>query len=381
MNNLLIINAGSATLKWALFERDSLNEQGRGVVERIGEKESFAEWRLLGKLAIKYLPIKNHKQALAYIVKILAWHNLSAAISLVGHRIVHGGHEFAKPTRINRSMLKSIKRWQTLAPLHNSIELNVIKAALKLLPKAEQWAVFDTAWFVNLPPKSQYYALPFKLADKYGIKRYGFHGLSHAYVVNQAAGVLNKPLAQLNLISCHLGSGCSVAAVRKGKPVDISMGFTPLEGLVMGTRAGDLDSGIILHLLRQPNINLKKLADILNHEAGLKGMTGVADMREILVRAGYEVLGFKTKQSITSLDRKQAKLALAVFLYRLQKYIGAYAAILAKVDAIIFTGGIGERNEVIRNLTLQGLPTLKHIPVLVIPTNEELAIARQILRM
>ncbi len=375
---ILVFNAGSATLKWALYEEDGLVEAGRGTVERIGERGSFAEWRLFGKLSVKQLKFSDHKQAVGYIVKMLAWHKLLGSISLVGHRIVYGGQLFIAPVKLTKEVINRLEKLPSLAPLHNPVELAVAKAASKLLPKVKQIAEFDTAWFAHLPLESQTYALPRLLNKKYGLKKYGFHGLSHNYVTNEAARILGKKTEQVNLVTCHLGSGSSVAAVRAGKPIDTSMGFTPLAGLVMCTRAGDVDPGLLLYLAKQPGLSIKKLDQLLNHESGLKGMTGVADMREVLTMAGYEVLGFRVKKLVSASDRQQAKLALKVYLYNLQKYIGAYAAILGRVDAIVFTGGIGERNEVVRNLTMQGLPTLKNVSVLAIPTNEELAIARQI---
>ena len=376
---ILVFNAGSATLKWALYEEDGLVEAGRGTVERIGERGSFAEWRLFGKLSVKQLKFSDHKQAVGYIVKMLAWHKLLGSISLVGHRIVYGGQLFIAPVKLTKEVINRLEKLPSLAPLHNPVELAVAKAASKLLPKVKQIAEFDTAWFAHLPLESQTYALPRLLNKKYGLKKYGFHGLSHNYVTNEAARILGKKTEQVNLVTCHLGSGSSVAAVRAGKPIDTSMGFTPLAGLVMCTRAGDIDPGLLLYLAKQPGFSIKKLDQLLNHESGLKGMTGVADMREVLTMAGYEVLGFRVKKLVSASDRQQAKLALKVYLYNLQKYIGAYAAILGRVDAIVFTGGIGERNEVVCNLTMQGLPTLKNVSVLAIPTNEELAIARQII--
>jgi len=376
---ILVFNAGSATLKWALYEEDGLVEAGRGTVERIGERGSFAEWRLFGKLSVKQLKFSDHKQAVGYIVKMLAWHKLLGSISLVGHRIVYGGQLFIAPVKLTKEVINRLEKLPSLAPLHNPVELAVAKAASKLLPRVKQIAEFDTAWFAHLPLESQTYALPRLLNKKYGLKKYGFHGLSHNYVTNEAARILGKKTEQVNLVTCHLGSGSSVAAVRAGKPIDTSMGFTPLAGLVMCTRAGDVDPGLLLYLAKQPGLSIKKLDQLLNHESGLKGMTGVADMREVLTMAGYEVLGFRVKKLVSASDRQQAKLALKVYLYNLQKYIGAYAAILGRVDAIVFTGGIGERNEVVRNLTMQGLPTLKNVSVLAIPTNEELAIARQII--
>lgn len=377
---ILVLNAGSATLKWALYIEDGLIERGRGTIERIGEKDSFAEWRLHGKLSIKNFKFADHKQAVAYLIKILAWHKLLNNISLVGNRIVHGGSVFISPTKLTKDTISRLEKLPNLAPLHNPNQLAVAKIATKLLPKINHIAVFDTAWFASLPEESQTYALPKFLTKKYGLRKYGFHGLSHSYVTNEAARILGKKVEQINLVTCHLGSGSSVTAVRSGKPIDTSMGFTPLAGLVMCTRAGDIDPGLIMYLAKQPSLSIQRLDKIFNHESGLKGMTGVADMREVLTMAGYEVLGFRAKKTASAAEKNQAKLALRIYLYNLQKYIGAYAAILGRVDAIVFTGGIGERNEVVRNLTMKGLPNLKSVPVLAISTNEELAISKEILK-
>lgn len=376
---ILVLNAGSATLKWALYEKVGLIEIGRGTVERIGDKDSFVEWRLFGKLTIKKFNFTNHQQAVVYILKILAWHKILNTIVLVGHRIVHGGELFIKTTKLNSKVIKKLEKLPNLAPLHNPTQLAVAKAAHKLLNKVPHSAVFDTAWFAKLPVESQVYALPLAINKKFGFKKYGFHGLSHSFVTKETARILNKKPKQLNLVTCHLGSGSSVTAVKAGIPIDTSMGFTPLAGLVMCTRAGDVDPGLIMYLSKQKGYSVKKLDSILNHESGLKGLTGVADMREVLVRAGYTVPGFRPKKSFSANDKKQAKLALKVYLHSLQKYIGAYAAILGRVDAVVFTGGIGERNKIIRNLAMQGLPGLKNITILAIPTNEELAIAREII--
>lgn len=376
----LVLNAGSATLKWAIFESTSLHEVGRGVIERIGGKGSFAEFRLHGKALVRQQKFANHEGALVYVLKALAWHKFHlSSITYVGHRIVHGAQN-SGPLLLNHKTLNQISKLSSLAPLHNTIETAVAKLAIKLLPQAKQVAVFDTSWFADLPEHVRTYGLPQSISQKFNIRKYGFHGISHAYVASQAAVKLGKSLASLNIVSCHLGSGSSVTAVREGRPIDTSMGFTPLEGLLMGTRAGDIDPGLVLFLAQQKNLSIKKLSQILNEESGLKGLSGVEDMREVLVRAGYEVLGFITNIKISTAQKRAAQLALKMFLYKLQKYIGAYAAILGRVDAIVFTGGIGERNEVVRNLVMRGLPNLRAIPVLAIATNEELAIARQIVK-
>ncbi len=373
----LALNAGSATLKWGLFSGSELTEVGRGVVERIGASASFTEWRLLGKVAVKHVAFRDHEDALRYTLKVLAWHHVKLELmTAVGHRIVHGGSRYAAPVLITPSVAREVARLAPLAPLHNPFELGVAGVAKQLLPQARHVAVFDTAWFANLPEAATTYAIPLVLAKRFGLKRYGFHGLSHSYVAAEASKRLGLKPAATNLVTCHLGSGASVAAVRSGLPIDTSMGFTPLEGLVMGTRSGDLDPGLVLYLIQRRKFSAAKLERLLATGSGLKGLSGYADMREVLVRAGYEVPGFKNVGRVTALEQKRAKLALAVFLHRLRKYIGAYAAILGRVDAIVFTGGIGERNEVVRNLTMQGLPGLKAVPVLPIATNEELALAR-----
>ncbi len=376
---ILVLNAGSATLKWALLEHDDLQEVGRGVYERIGLKGSFAEWRLHGAVAVKQLKLKGHADALIHLIKLLAWNKVKLEqVRRVGYRLVHGGSEYVKPTLLTRGVLKRLEAYADLAPLHVPLELATVRAAQKLLPKARHLGVFDTAWFAELPSRAQHYALPYGVAQKYGLKRFGFHGISHSYVAALAVQSIGRPEHSVNLITCHLGSGCSVAAVRAGVPIDTSMGFTPLEGLMMGTRPGDLDPGVLTYLLKRSGMSLAKLEQMLQHESGLRGMSGVSDMREVLVRAGYEVLGFREVGRVSKIERERSKLALEVFLYRAQKYIAAYAGILGKVDAVVFTGGIGERNEVVRNLVMRGLPTLKHVPVLAIPTNEELAIAREV---
>lgn len=376
---VLVLNAGSATLKWALFWENSLGEIGRGVVERIGGRGSFSEWRLEGKAEVKHTVFANHKFALIHVLKILAWHHFTLSnIKIIGHRVVHGGPKFKVPVGLTSKIFKDLTKYSALAPLHNPIQIQVAKLSKNLLPKAKQIAVFDTAWFGNLSEYVSQYPVPRALATKYQLQRFGFHGISHSYVAQVAARSLGKKLDTINLITCHLGSGSSITAVRAGRAIDTSMGFTPLEGLMMCTRAGDIDAGLVLHLLKQKGISQDKLQQMLQKESGLKGVAGVSDMREVLVRAGYEVLGFKSTSKINEQEKKQARLALRMFIYRVQKYIGAYAAILGQVDAIVFTGGIGERNEIVRNLIMKGLPILKNVSVLVIPTNEELAIAKQI---
>ncbi|MFH1111741.1 MAG: acetate/propionate family kinase [Patescibacteria group bacterium] len=379
---ILVFNAGSSSLKWALFTHPDLEEMARGAIEYIGQSKCFSEARILGKLVLGKDKIKSHRQGIAYVLKLIAWHQVPLInITNIAHRVVHGGHLFTKPTKLSKSVLARISQFNSLAPLHNPPQLEVATLCLKLLPQAKNWAVFDTAWFADLPEFVKLYALPIKFQLSKHLRRYGFHGISHQFVSAKASHLLDKDLEKLNLVTCHLGNGASITAVRQGRPCDTSMGFTPLEGLVMGTRSGDVDPGLILHLIDNLKIKPAQVKKLLEYESGIKGVAGIQDMREILVRAGYEVLGYKSKTVATSQDRQLARLALRMFIYRAQKYIGAYASILGKVDAIVFTGAIGERNETIRNLIMRGLRTWQSVPVLVIPTNEELAIAREIVKL
>ena len=377
MKYILVINSGSATLKFALFEEGSLKKNASGIVERIGLSGSFAELRIENRESRIVSAVRNHEVALKLVLnqlsKIL---NLKSEISLIGHRVVHGGEEFTKPMLVTPTVLKKIAKYDKLSPLHNPANLMGIKACFKHLPRAKNIAVFDTGFYSTLPDFAYTYALPIDFYKKQGIRRYGFHGISHEYVAGEAAKILKKPLGKLNLITCHLGSGASVTAIRGGRAVDTSMGFTPLEGLVMSTRSGDLDPAIPLYLIRESKLSPQEVDNILNKKSGLLGLSGFSDMREVLTAAGYKVTDFKSKK-VSAEKKKLASLALRVFVYRVQKYIAAYAGILGKVDAIIFTAGIGERNKTIRDLIMKDIKIFGRPKVLAIPTNEELMIARK----
>ena len=378
MKYILVINSGSATLKFAVFEKDSLKKIASGIIERIGLGGSFLESKISGREFKINRAVKNHEEAFKLVLEQLSKiSNLKSEISLVGHRVVHGGEEFTKPTTVTSETLKKLSKYDKLSPLHNPANLMGIRACLKLLPGAKNVAVFDTGFYFTLPDYAYTYAIPIDFYKKHAIRRYGFHGISHEYVAGEAAKILGKPLAKLNLITCHLGSGASITAIRGGKAVDTSMGFTPLEGLAMSTRSGDLDPAIPLYLIRELKIAPQEVDNILNKKSGLLGLSGFSDMREILVVAGYKVLGFKNKK-ISAEKNKLAKIALQVFVYRIKKYLGAYAAILGKVDAIVFTAGIGERNKTVRDLIMKDIKISGQPRVLAIPTNEELMIAKKI---
>lgn len=364
---ILVINAGSATLKFKIFNFSDLKLVKEGIVERIGLMGSFIE--LNGKK--EFNEVENHEEAFRLIISKIG--EMKDKIVLVGHRVVHGGGKYNEPILINKSILKNLKKFNILAPLHNPVNLKCISASQKYLPNTPDVAVFDTAFYKTLPPYAYIYAIPWKFYKKHKIRRYGFHGISHQYVAQMAAQKLKKPLAQLNLITCHLGSGCSITAIKKGVAIDTSLGFTPLEGLVMSTRSGTIDPAIPLYMITRLKMSAEEVDSLLNKRSGLFGLSGSMDMREILVKAGYKVSGFKLKGKVTPKEKEIAKLTLDIFIYNIKKYIGAYCTIIGKVDALVFTAGIGERSAIIRKLVLQDLPKFK---VLVIPTNEEMLIAQ-----
>jgi acetate kinase len=378
MKYILVINSGSATLKFKVFDFVNLKEIMSGIVERIGLPGSFVESKIKSKKSKHGCAARNHEEALKIALREIENCKLQIEnFSLVGHRVVHGGEEFTKPTLVVEETLKKLAKYDKLSPLHNPANLMGIRACQKLLPHAKNIAVFDTGFYSTLPDYAYIYAIPTDFYKKYAIRRYGFHGISHEYVALEAAKILKKPLAKLNLITCHLGSGASITAIRGGKAVDTSMGFTPLEGLAMSTRSGDIDPAIPLYLIRELKIKPEEVDNILNKKSGLFGLSGFSDMREVLTAAGYSVPGFKGKK-VGAGKRKLAKLALRVFIYRIKKYLGAYGAILGKVDAVIFTAGIGERNKTVRDLIMKDIKISGQPKVLAIPTNEELMIARKL---
>lgn len=346
---ILVINSGSSSIKYKLFEMPSEELISKGLLEHIGEEGS--------EIPDHYTGLKT----------ILAKMN---TVSCVGHRVVHGAEWFKKPVLVNRKVIKDIRRCFSIAPLHNPANCAGIMACNKLLPHIKQVAVFDTAFHQTIPEFAYMYGLPYEYYKKYGIRKYGFHGTSHEYVAAEAARKLKKPVRTLKLITCHLGNGCSIAAVDKGRSVDTSMGFTPLEGLVMGTRCGDIDPALVTYLMHKKRFDIHQIDAVLNKTSGLKGISGSSnDMR---------VLEAKEKQG-----DKRARLARDIFAYRIKKYIGAYTAVMGGCDALIFTAGIGENQESIRQKICKGaFDHLKKKPViLIIPTNEELMIARQTYRV
>jgi acetate kinase len=375
---VLVINSGSSSLKYKLVEPDSGIERAGGGVQQIGEPSSR---------------VADHEEALRLALDQMAEAGVdlkSCGLLAVGHRVVHGGQDFYRPTPLDDARIADLDKLSELAPLHNPPAVQGIKVARKLLPDVAHIAVFDTAYFHNLPAAAATYAMNRELAERYRIRRYGFHGTSHRYVSEQAAAFLGRPLDSLNQIVLHLGNGASASAIAGGRPVDTSMGLTPLEGLVMGTRSGDIDPGVISYLWRSAKMDVDKIESMLNNRSGVWGLAGERDFRRL--------------HAMIESGDSSAQLAYDVFIHRLRKYIGAYLAVLGHTDVISFTAGIGENDSAVRRDAVARLEQLgivldegrnisggkgaqrisaddSPITVLVVPTNEELAIARDCARL
>ncbi|GGP90578.1 acetate kinase [Shewanella ulleungensis] len=391
---VLVLNCGSSSLKFAIIDAQSGDEQISGLAECFGLEDSRIKWKFNGgKNEAKLGAFTAHREAVEFIVnKILAEQpQLAAQIKAIGHRIVHGGEKFTRSVIITPEVIQGIEDCASLAPLHNPAHLIGIRAAIASFPALPQVAVFDTAFHQSMPEKAYVYALPYKLYREHGIRRYGMHGTSHLFVSREAAKVLGKDIKDTNVICAHLGNGASVTAIKGGKSVDTSMGLTPLEGLVMGTRCGDLDPSIIFHLVKQLGYTLDEVNNLLNKQSGLLGISELTnDCRGI--EEGYQD------------GHKGATLALDIFCYRLAKYIASYTVPLGRLDAIIFTGGIGENSDLIREKVLnlleifnfsvddtlnkaarfgqQGVITKAGSTIaMVIPTNEEWVIAEDAIKL
>ncbi len=388
---VLVINSGSSSIKYQLFDMPDERVIAKGLLEKIGEEISFfSQKSQRGTLELRKA-VADHEQGINFIIETLVdrEHGVIASvdeISSIGHRVVHGGEEFTASVLINDGVIERIRHYADLAPLHNPPNLMGIQACTKSLHRAVQVACFDTAFHHALPPKAYLYALPYNLYRKFQIRRYGFHGTSHLYVSKRCARLCGRNKEEMNIITCHLGNGCSMAAVEKGLSVDTSMGFTPLEGLVMGTRSGDIDPAILFYLAEK-GYSTQDLNKMLNKQSGLLGISEISNDMRNLVEAMAK-------------GEQRAKIAVEIFCYRLKKYIGAYLAVLGRTDAVVFTGGIGENNALIRSESLENLQPLgievdqakneqavkgwegcistdaSRTAVYVIPTNEELQIAQ-----
>lgn len=386
---VLVLNAGSSSLKYQLVHPDTGDVRADGIVERIGEELSSITHEQGDEVISESLPIADHHAAIERALRCFADNGTdlaTAGLAAVGHRVVHGGRTFYEPTIITPEVISEISRISTLAPLHNPANLVGITAARTLLPEVPSVAVFDTAFFHGLPDAAATYAIDRGVADLHAIRRYGFHGTSHEYVSRRAAEFLGRDVEEVNQIVLHLGNGASASAIEGGRPVDTSMGMTPLEGLVMGTRSGDIDPGLVLHLHRVAKLSVDQIDTLLNKQSGLRGLCGENDFRAISARIEQ--------------GDEAARRAYDVYIHRLRRYIGAYLITLGHVDAICFTAGVGENSAPVRADALSNLENYgiivdaernalrsreprristddSDVDVLVVPTNEELAIARQ----
>jgi acetate kinase len=384
---VLVLNCGSSSLKFQLFDMDQEDVVAKGVVEKIGSSEAILTYAPAGgDKMVQTREILNHEVALNLVFNTLMHRKngvikSKSEIGAIGHRVVHGGEEFIDSVKITDRVKDGVRRCIQFAPLHNPHNLKGIEVCEELLEGIPQVAVFDTAFHHTLPPKSYMYALPVALYRKLRIRRYGFHGTSHAFVAAAAAARIGTALENLKLVTCHLGNGCSIAAVDRGESVETSMGFTPLEGLVMGTRCGDLDPALVTYIAQTEGMSLKQVDNLLNKQSGMLGLTETSnDLREIQLQAEH--------------GSEEHRLALDIFCHRVSKYIGSYAAVMGGLDAVVFTAGIGEKSSYVRKHCLENLGFLGveiddeknennqldigkgRVRVQVVPTNEELAIAR-----
>jgi len=386
---ILVINAGSSSVKSHLYQMPEAQVLAMGVVEKIGQDDSALSYSDHGRTHTFPVEVEDVHGAMECILQTLVSDELGvlqeiSEIGAVGHRVVHGGEEFTGSVIIDEKVIASIEKYADLAPLHNPPNLEGILAVQHHLPDVQQVACFDTAFHATIPKVAYMYALPYELYEKYGIRRYGFHGISHRYVARRAAVLMGKGKYDINAITCHLGNGSSITAVKDGHSVDTSMGLTPLEGVPMGTRSGDLDPAI-LFFLEEKGYDVKALNDLCNKQSGMLGLSGISnDMRDI--------------EGAVEKGDERAKLAIDVFCYRIKKYMGAYAAVLDTVDAVVFTGGIGENSVLMREKICDAVSQIgleldreankaavaeeaqistrnSDVKVFVIPTNEQVAIA------
>ncbi len=388
---VLVVNCGSSSIKYQLINMDGERVLAKGLIERIGMEGSVLKHTPEGKYTVDInTDVPSHAVGIKLVVQALTNKDYGVIkdmreIDAVGHRVVHGGELFSDSVLVTPDVLKGIEACAELAPLHNPPNLHGIQACMKLMPDVPQVVVFDTAFHQSMPPEAYMYGLPYELYVKYGVRRYGFHGSSHKYVAGVAAEMLGRSVNDLCLITCHLGNGASIAAVKHGKSIDTSMGYTPLDGLVMGTRSGSVDPAIIPFLMEKENMNIQQIDDYLNRRSGVLGISGLSS-------------DFRDLESAAGRGDERSQLAIDMFAYRVKKYIGAYTAAMGGVDAIIFTAGLGENSASMRAKICEGLEYLgtavddvknhirgkaqeistedSKVKIFVIPTNEELVIAR-----
>ncbi len=393
---VLVINAGSSSLKYQLIDMTNEIVLAKGLCDRIGIDNSFIKQSRGSEEAVVInKELKNHKDAIEAVISALIDDEIGviknmSEISAVGHRIVHGGEKFNSSVVIDENVMAAVRECIDIAPLHNPPNIIGIEACQQIMPNIPMVAVFDTTFHSSMPDYAYLYALPYELYEKYGIRKYGFHGTSHKYVAERASAMLDKPLSELKIITCHLGNGSSICAVNKGKSVDTSMGFTPLQGLAMGTRSGTIDPEVVTFLMEKENLDVKGVSNLLNKKSGVLGISGVSS-------------DFRDLHAAADTGNSRAELAIQIFCYGVKKFIGEYIAVMNGVDAIVFTAGVGENNSVVRNMIVSDMDFLgikidaeknklrgqevdistagATVRTLVIPTNEELAIAKETVRL
>ncbi|TFZ39587.1 acetate kinase [Soehngenia longivitae] len=394
--DILVINCGSSSLKYQLIDMEGEKVLAKGLVERIGIEGSRIKHEPINaeKVVIEE-PIQDHKKALKMVVEAIVSkeHGVIESmnqITAVGHRVVHGGEDFSKSVIITDKVMEALEKNIELAPLHNPPNITGIEACKAIMPDVPMVAVFDTAFHQTIPEENYIYAIPYEYYEKYKIRRYGFHGTSHKYVAFRTAEILGRDLKDLNIVTCHLGNGASITAIKSGVSIDTSMGFTPLEGLAMGTRSGNIDPAIIPFLMKKENMSCDEVNDVLNKESGVLGVSGISS-------------DFRDLEDEAAKGNKRAQLALNLFANRVKKYIAAYIAELGRVDAIVFTAGVGENSPLIRKMVCDGLNFIgvsidnelndvkgkeriissedSKVKVLIVPTNEELMIARETMEL
>ncbi len=390
MSKIMAINAGSSSLKFQLFEMPSENVITKGLVERIGMKDSVFTISVQDEKVTDTLNIPNHEVAVELLLEKLLQHKIISSyeeIDGVGHRVVHGGEVFSDSVLITDEVIAELDRLSELAPLHNPANITGIIAFKNILGDTPAVAVFDTAFHQTMPNNAYMYSLPYEYYEKYAIRRYGFHGTSHKYVSQRAAEMIGRPLEELRLISCHIGNGASITAIQDGKSIDTSMGFTPLAGVTMGTRSGDVDPALIPYIVEKTGKTADEVLDVLNKESGILGISGLSsDLRDV--------------ESAANEGNERAALAFNIFADRIRKYIGSYAVTMGGIDGIIFTAGVGENSATMRSLILEGLEFMdikldeelnsirgqdafihaadSSVKLMVIPTDEEVMIARDV---
>lgn len=392
MKNVLVINAGSSSLKYQLIDMDTESVIAKGLVERIGIDGSVIKHKPTGKENVEIaVPMNDHVAAMEQVIKALTdkEHGVVedlSSIAAVGHRVVHGGEDFSGSVVITDEVIKAIEDNAELAPLHNPANMMGINACKQLMPGVPMVGVFDTAFHAKMPDTAYLYGIGYEAYENYKVRRYGFHGTSHKYVSQRAAQILGKKPEELKIVTCHLGNGSSIAAVDGGVSVDTSMGFTPIEGLIMGTRCGDLDVAVIPYLMNKMNMSIDEVSTYLNKKCGVLGVSGISS-------------DFRDLENAAEEGNKRAQLARDMFTYRVKKYIGAYAAAMGGVDVITFAGGVGENDGLVRQESLEGLEFMgvkldkelnlgvrgkevvistpdSKVTVMIVPTDEELVIAR-----